>query len=90
MGLRKFEGAIKKTGMSFYSTEANRGNEERNLRSLRAGRRTKFFIESQRDLLPLFQRNDGGEGRGEEVFIPFAAKTNEKTSSKNFASHLRA
>ena len=34
------------------------------------GRRTKFLAERQRGLLPLLQRNEGGEGWGEEaVFI---------------------
>ncbi len=37
---------------------------------VQAGRETKFFVEGERGLLPLLQRNDGGEGWGEEaVFI---------------------
>jgi hypothetical protein len=31
------------------------------------GRETEFFVEGEWGLLPLFQRNDGGEGWGEEA-----------------------
>ncbi len=33
------------------------------------GGKTKFFIESEWGLLPLLQRNDGGEGWGEEAAL---------------------
>ncbi len=35
----------------------------------RRGRETEFFVKSEWDLLPLLQRNDGGEGWGEESVI---------------------
>ncbi len=35
------------------------------IRTASGGCETKLFIESERGLLPLLQRNDGGEGWGE-------------------------